>query len=259
MNTLLLQTDITWEDKASNHQRVDRLVREAKPAPDTLVVLPEMFATGFSMDVARIHDTETHETERFLASLARELGIAFVAGVVARDPGGRGRNQSLFIQPDGTTGARYTKMQPFSLGGETSEFVAGEGPLVFEWQGLKVAPFVCYDLRFPELFRAAVDLGAEAFIVIANWPVTRIQHWTTLLRARAIENQAYAVGVNRVGTDPRYQYNGRSLAVDPWGETIVESADREQACLASLDPDRVRAWRRDFPALRDRRPAGGAR
>jgi predicted amidohydrolase len=257
MNLLCLQTDITWEDKAANHARVTRLLERARPEPGSLVVLPEMFATGFSMDVNRISEGDPGDTTRVLANLARHHRCGILAGRVTRGADGRGHNESVFLDPEGSIAARYTKMQPFSLGGETQHYQAGDKPVIFEFGGFRIAPFVCYDLRFPELFRWAVDLGAELFVVIANWPVTRIDHWTTLLRARAIENQSYVVGVNRVGTDPRYQYNGHSLVVDPWGAPLMVAGDHECTLAVTLDPARLAGWRRDFPALRDRRPAYG--
>ena len=123
--------------------------------------------------------------------------------------------------------------------------------MTFEWRGFVVAPFVCYDLRFPEIFRAAAHRGASLFVVIALWPVKRQQHWLTLLQARAIENQAYVVGVNRVGAEPEFLYPGRSVVVDPHGVIIADAGEREHILAAALDVNVVAAWRRDFPALRD--------
>jgi predicted amidohydrolase len=116
---------------------------------------------------------------------------------------------------------------------------------------VKVAPFVCYDLRFPEVFRSAVRKGAQVMAVIANWPAKRVEHWVTLLKARAIENQAYVIGVNRVGTDPKLTYPGRSLIVDPHGNVLADGGDKEAVIRAEIDAGVVDAWRRDFPALRD--------
>jgi len=124
----------------------------------------------------------------------------------------------------------------------------------FPWAGLRIAPFICYDLRFPEHFRSAAGEGADMFVVIANWPVARIHHWLTLLQARAIENQAAVVGVNRCGTDPRFTYNGRSVVVSPHGHIVADAGEREHIVTATIDPGEIRAWRREFPALADIRP-----
>ncbi|HSI35394.1 MAG TPA: nitrilase-related carbon-nitrogen hydrolase, partial [Tepidisphaeraceae bacterium] len=123
------------------------------------------------------------------------------------------------------------------------------------WAGLTVCPAVCYDLRFPEQFRAGVEAGAELFLVIANWPIKRENHWLTLLAARAIENQAYVLGVNRAGTDPTFTYGGRSILVDPHGVTRADAGIAESVLTADVDPTLVRQWRTDFPALRDRTPS----
>src|SRR5207237_975180 len=154
----------------------------------------EMFSTGFSMNVAGIKEGEERPAERFLQSLARQHEAYVLGGVVNLGPDHRGRNQAVGFSPTGEPIVRYDKMQPFSLGKESEYYTAGESIQRFDWQGFRVAPFVCYDLRFPEHFRRAAAMGAEAMIVIASWPFPRVQHWLTLLQARAIENQAYVVG-----------------------------------------------------------------
>jgi len=165
--------------------------------------------------------------------------------------GGRATNQALAFGPDGTLLARYSKLQPFSLGGEATAHMAGEEIVDFAWAGLRVAPFICYDLRFPEHFRSAAAHGAEMFVVIANWPARRIHHWTTLLQARAIENQAAVVGVNRCGADPSLAYNGRSVVVSPHGHVVADAGEMERVVTAAIDPEEIRQWRRDFPTLTD--------
>src|SRR5207237_6377625 len=135
--------------------------------------------------------------------------------------------------------------------GESANYAAGEQILVVPWRGLSLAPFVCYDLRFPELFRAAVRCGANLITVIANWPVARIQHWVTLLQARAIENQSYVAGVNRCGTDPRFTYNGQSLIVNPAGEIMARAGDSECVISGEVDLKEVNAYRAQLPFLKD--------
>ncbi|MBC8104772.1 MAG: carbon-nitrogen family hydrolase, partial [Cytophagales bacterium] len=141
--------------------------------------------------------------------------------------------------------------------GERDCYAAGDRPVVWEIRGLRVAPLICYDLRFPEAFRDALDQGAEAFIVIASWPLARAHHWSALLRARAIENQAYVVGVNRVGIDPTpLTYPGRSVVIDPSGQVLAEGDDRELVLSAVLDRDLVARYRTELPFLADRRTTG---
>jgi predicted amidohydrolase len=150
--------------------------------------------------------------------------------------------------------AFYAKMRPFAPGGEAEHYVAGEHPVTFPWAELTVAPFVCYDLRFPEIFRAATVMHEpELFIVIANFPEPRIEHWVVLLRARAIENQAYVMGVNRIGKDPLHQYSGRSVIVDPHGQIIAEAGARAGVISADLDVETLRKYRKELPFLKDLR------
>jgi len=253
MKLYCCQTDITWEDKSANHSRAEKLLYATQPERGSLVLLPEMFSTGFSMNVAGIQEGTIGETEKFLSRLAQQFGAYVIGGLVTAATDGRGYNQAAVFSPEGRELTRYTKMQPFSLGAETKHYHSGKEPLFFTWQNLTVAPFICYDLRFPELFRGAVRKGAQLFTVIANWPVTRIQHWITLLQARAIENQAYVAGVNRCGTDPKYTYNGRSIIVDPHGNILADAGDGERVISAEIDPKVVIKWREDFPALRDMR------
>ncbi len=252
MKIALCQFDIAWEDKAKNHTRVDALLNgSAELCRGALIVLPEMFSTGFSMNIAQIREGEERASERYLRRTAQRFKSTIMAGVVNADADGKGRNEAVVIGPDGVEITRYTKMQPFTLSGEMACYAPGTEIKLFDCQGMRVAPFVCYDLRFPELFRHATQLGAQLIIDIANWPITRIDHWVTLLRARAIENQAYVVGVNRVGRDPKYVHNGRSLIVNPHGEIIADAGNGECVIGAELDPQVVVNWRRDFPALGD--------
>jgi omega-amidase len=257
MKLIGVQLDIVWEDKPATFERVRRLLDASKPEPGSLLVLPEMFSTGFSMNVAAIQEGSKRTTEQFMESLARQLGIYVLGGVVNLGPDGRGRNQALAYSPQGREIVRYDKIQPFSLGGESKHYAAGDSIKQFDWNHIAVAPFVCYDLRFPELFRAAVARDqkppAQLLAIIANWPLPRESHWITLLQARAIENQAYVIGVNRCGTDPKYTYFGRSMIIDPHGQILADAGNTEKLITTDIDPATVESWRRDFPALADRR------
>ncbi len=246
-----LQLDSVWEDKMANFVKVRRLLQSQPPVPGALLILPEMFGTGFSCDLEKTMEPVEGETTAFLAELASDYDCAVLGGLVTRGADERGLNQSLVMAPDGRELARYTKIQPFSLGGETEVHEQGTAAVVFKWEGLTIAPLICYDLRFPELARQAVGLGAEVLVYIAAWPVKRYQHWLTLLQARAVENQAYVLGVNRTGSDPHFSYNGRSVLVDPHGIIIADAGEGERVLKAEMDPTMVRDWRAQFPALRD--------
>ena len=167
---------------------------------------------------------------------------------------GHPRNKALIFSPAGDLLAFYAKMQPFTPGGEHEHYQAGQKPVAFRWGGCAVSPFICYDLRFPEIFREAASVHRpEVFLVIANWPAKRIQHWERLLQARAIENQAYVAGVNRLGSDPYYTYPGRSLIIDPQGEILADAGDSEGCIRAQLDLAVLRQYRTGLPFLDDMR------
>ena len=251
MNLFCCQHDIVWEDKAANYAKVLALLRAASVPPGTLVLLPEMFACGFSMNVAAVAEEQGGATEQFLANTAREFGVHLLAGVVTRGAGGRGRNECVTFSPEGKLLARYCKMQPFTLGGETACYEAGARTVVFPCGEIAIAPFICYDLRFPEVARAAAAQRPHLMTFIANWPNTRLHHWWRLLQARAIENQCYVAGVNRIGNDPRFQHSGRTMIVDPHGEILADAENKECVIQAKIDPAWLAEYRKSFPALDD--------
>jgi omega-amidase len=253
MKLFCCQLDIIWEDKQANFEKVENLLAVALPPAGSLVALPEMCFTGFSMDVSRISGHEPELTEGFLAAMAQKYRVYIVSGLVTRTPEVRGRNEAIFVTSDGIVEGRYQKLHLFSPAGEDAFFEPGDRVVTFTWQGGLVAPFICYDLRFPEPFRAAIDLGAELYLVIANWPRARERHWLALLQARAIENQAFVAGVNRCGCDPKSDYSGRSVIVAPNGEVIADAGESEGLISAEIDWKTVREYRKRFPALADRR------
>jgi len=228
----LVETDTVWEDPAANRARLRQLL----PAAD-VAVLPEFAFTGFTLAPRPDPDAEP-----FLADLARERGQALVAGYIGEGP----RNVAVAVDAAGAVLARYAKLHPFTYADEHRHYRSGDDVPVFELGGVRAAMLICYDLRFPEVFRDAALRGAELFFVIANWPTQRVEHWRTLLRARAIENQAFVVGVNRVGTDPRFRYVSSSLVAGPQGDVVHEGPG-----VVDVDPEVVREWRREFPALND--------
>jgi len=245
-----VQLDCVWEDPGANRERVERLLAGLHCREDDLVVLPEMFLTGFSVNTTVTVQDSGGMHEALLAEWAARLGCAVLGGVVSRDATGV-FNEAVAYAPSGDLLTRYAKQRPFSMGGESAVHDRGRQAKVFDWAGLRVGPFICYDLRFPEIAREAVQLGAEVLVCIASWPVARVEHWLTLLRARAIENQAYVVGVNRCGKDPHFTYPGRSVVVDPHGVIVADASDREGVITADCLPEVVRSWRERFPALRD--------
>ncbi|MEO6725279.1 MAG: carbon-nitrogen family hydrolase [Blastocatellia bacterium] len=259
MKIIGLQLDTVWENKAANHSKALALLDQAGPPPGSLVVLAEMFATGFSMNVAAIHDgqsngdSESHQTQDFLSHTAAARGIYLLGGVVAKDKSGRGRNEAVVYAPDGSELARYSKLHPFALGGEAEHYVAGNELCLFRWQEFTVASFICYDLRFPEIFRSAAKLGANLFTVIASWPSPRADHWFSLLKARAIENQAYVIGVNRCGNDPKLPHSGHSVIFDPSGKLLADAGSEEGWIAAEADYELLLDYRRGLPFLADLR------
>lgn len=252
MRVACCQFDIAWEDKPANYGRVHVLVRAAGLEAGTLLLLPEMFATGFSMNADRIAEPPDGPTADFVGSLARQHAIHVLAGIVIRpDDGTRPGNEALLFGPDGRLACRYAKVHRFAFAGEDGHYGAGDRPVACDVAGWRVQPAVCYDLRFPELFRGPETRGAELICVIANWPAARESHWLALLRARAIENQAYVAAVNRCGRDPNVAYSGRSQIIDPRGEVLADGGSDQGVIRAELDLGALRDYRRKFPALSD--------
>lgn len=252
-----MQANLAWEDKEASRARIERLLDGASIAHGDLVVLPEMCETGFSMNVDRTAD-EGGQSAAWLASLAESRHAFVIGGITVRGDGAMARNRALVFDPLGNEVARYDKIHPFSYGKEAESFEGGRAIACFDWhaQGrtIRVSPLICYDLRFPEVFRACRGMGAEAFVVIANWPAERAFHWRALLCARAIENQAFALGVNRTGDDPYLAYSGGSVAFGPRGEALGELGGDEAVLRAEVDPGLVREWRERFRAWEDAKP-----
>ena len=259
MNLYALQFDIAWEDKTANFTTVRRLLDQTRPTPGSLLVLPEMFATGFSMNALTIAEDKDGPTFAFLAEIARQWKCLVLGGVPTNDAAGVFRNEAILMDAEGALIARYAKMYPFTPGGESERYAAGESPILVDIAansgGFRLAPFICYDLRFPEAFRAAAAQGASLYTVIASWPEARVQHWVTLLQARAIENQSYVIGVNRCGSDPSFRYPGRSLIMGPDGTILADAGESEGVIQASLDAEVVATYGRQLPFLQDMRRA----
>jgi predicted amidohydrolase len=247
----LVQYDIAWEDKPASHRLVEALLEASPPPAGGLVVLPEMSDTGFSFRLDRIVDERTRPWAGRLAARHRCLVLV---GDAVPGPEGRGRNRVTLVRPDGTISGDYHKVFPFSFGRETEYFSGGDRLLLRDLGSLRLCPLICYDLRFPELFRLAASAGAGLFTVTANWPQPRTAHWRALLVARAIENQAFVIGVNRTGRDPHLAYAGGSIAVAPDGTVLAEAGTEPEVTHLRLDPEDLSRWRKAFPALGDLRP-----
>lgn len=244
-----LQMDIAWEDPEENFRRARILAEQAATSGAELLVLPEMFATGFSM---RAEEVAIHAeaTQTFLCNLATELGVWVVGGYAEPGPE-RPLNACSVMAPDGSEHGRYHKIHPFSLAGEHEHFSAGRSLTTVDVEGLRLTPLICYDLRFPELFRIAAE-ATDLFVVIANWPVKRSRNWRLLLRARAIDAQAWVLGVNRVGTAEGYEHRGDSALVDPTGLVVASRAEQPGVLCAEVHAHAVREVRRRYRFLNDR-------
>jgi len=253
LRAALIQQDTVWQEPAANLARARGFVAEAARAGARVAVFPELFTLGFTMAPEPFAEPIPGPTVEAVATLSREFGIYIVGSVVeAHAP--RPRNAAFVTAPDGSLLAAYRKIHPFSYGEENLHYSGGTECPVFEVDGIPCGLQICYDLRFPEPFRALAAKGAEVVFVPANWPVRRIAAWSTLLAARAIENQLAICGVNRVGHDDTgLDYPGASALHDCFGEIIARGAATEGLVVGDIDLTQLRAWRERFPALKDRR------
>ena len=252
MKVAAVQHDIIWEDAAATRERVRPLIARAAGNGARLIVLPEMYATGFSMHPERIAEDEGGPNEQFLREQAAEHDAHLIASIAQRGADGRYRNNAVVAQRDGSV-ARYAKIHPFSFAGEHERYAAGTDFLTITLDDLRVSVFVCYDLRFANEFWA-LAADTDLYVVPANWPEPRHQHWRALLHARAIENQAYVLGVNRVGPAVDLPHVGGSALIDPMGQRLVEGGADEAVLVADADAASVEQTRTAYPFLADRRP-----
>jgi predicted amidohydrolase len=246
-----IQHDIAFEDAQTTHKHVAPFIAQAADAGARLIVLTEMFATGFTMLPERIAEDEGGPSEQFLLEQAQAHNAYLIASVAQRGADGKFRNNAIVAAPDGTA-RRYAKIHPFSFAGEHEHYAAGTDFLSVDIDGLRTSVFVCYDLRFADEFWARAH-DTDLYVVPANWPEPRREHWRALLRARAIENQAYVIGVNRVGTVKDLPHTGDSAIIDPLGRTLAEASITETVLLADIDAATVADVRARFPFLQDRR------
>jgi predicted amidohydrolase len=252
MKVAAIQHDIVWQDAPATHQLVTPLIAEAAAGGAELIVLTEMFATGFSMQPELIAEDEGGPSEQFLLQQAALHRAHLIASVAQRGPDGRYRNNAIVAGPDGVV-QRYAKIHPFSYAREHEHYSAGTTFLTVDIGDLRTSVFVCYDLRFADEFWA-LAAKTDLYVVVANWPASRREHWRALLRARAIENQAYVVAANRVGTGDQIAYVGDSAIIDPLGVTLSEGDSGVSAVLlGEVDAGVTAGTRARFPFLADRR------
>jgi omega-amidase len=246
-----VQHDIVWEDPETTRGRVQPMIAEAAGAGARLIVVPEMFATGFSMQPELIAEDEGGPTEQFLVQQAGEHAAHLIGSIAQRGEDGRYRNNAVLARPDGSV-TRYAKIHPFSFAGEHERYAAGSDFVTVDVEGLRVSLFICYDLRFADEFWA-LAATTDLYVVPANWPRPRHEHWRALLRARAIENQAYVLGVNRVGAAADLPHDGGSALIDPLGATVFEGGTTATILTGDVEADTVQQTRTRFPFLADRR------
>ena len=257
MNITLFQTALHWQDPVANRAMLEEIIFTL-PHPTDLIVLPEMFTTGFTMDAAAVAEPMNLTTFRWLRQMAQQTNAAITGSYVVRESTPTGRqfyNRLVWMEPDGQF-ATYDKRHLFRMAGEEKLYTAGNQRVVREWRGWRICPLVCYDLRFPVWSRNQVrpdgTLDYDLLLYVANWPAPRQAPWDTLLQARAIENLSYVAGVNRVGTDgPGHPYTGGTALIDFKGDVLFRQYDTEAVHQQTLSLESLQAFRTKFPAYLD--------
>jgi len=243
----LIQTTLVWQDASANRDHFARLLEQARGAD--LIVLPEMFSTGFSMDSAALAEPEDGPTTQWLHRQTQDLGAVVCGSLIIQAADGSYRNRLLWARPDGSL-AHYDKRHLFRMAGEHKHYSAGEQQVVLEVKGWRVRPLICYDLRFPVWSRDAG--GTDLLLYTANWPAARRHHWNRLLPARAIENLCYVAAVNRVGEDGKgYAYSGDSQVLDFQGGSLLAAEAADGVFRVTLKATELAAYRQRFPAYLD--------
>lgn len=242
----LIQTELQWESPEDNRQHFETMIRGYQGTTDCFV-LPEMFTTGFSMNALANAEPTGGASYTWMQGLAKELDTALAGSVAIRD-GGQVYNRLLFATPEGIT--HYDKRHLFRMAGEHQRYAAGSDRVVVQWRDWRIKLEVCYDLRFPVFSRNRGDY--DLILYVANWPSKRANHWRALLPARAIENLACVVGVNRIGSDAKgLDYSGDSMVIDAAGNTLLDMASRAGIETTTLSADALQTWREAFPAHLD--------
>ena len=248
MKVALIQSVLIWENPEANRKYFEEKINAIAGDID-LIVLPEMFTTGFTMHPVEVAETMQGETVMWMQSLAKAKNAAITGSVVIEENANY-YNRMLFVFPSGEI-QQYDKRHLFTLAGEDKVYTKGTQKLIVDYLGWKICPFVCYDLRFPVFSRNTDDY--DMLLYVASWPKTRINAWDTLIKARAIENMCYVIGVNRVGEDDNgYQYTGHSQVVDYLGDCLIEPEDCEAVLRTTLDKSTMIDVRKKLDFLSDR-------
>ena len=253
MKVALVQMDIRWESPSVNREVAERLMLSAEKSD--IYVLPEMWSTGVTTEPMGVAEPENGETLQWMQRMADKLDAAVAGSIAVKAQDGTYRNRLYFVKPREDVQCSmfnvqwYDKHHLFSYGGETKNYTPGSEYVTVEWRGLRFHLSVCYDLRFPIWLRNRDDY--DVLICVASWPSVRMHAWKVLLAARAIENQCYVLGVNRIGKDPYCEYSGGSCVVDPFGFSII--APDGEACVLTkeLDLKRLKSFREKFPVLKE--------
>ncbi len=250
LNVALIQPDTLWENKEDNIYHLSLTIEKLKdehPVID-LIVLPEMFTTGFTMNPEPFAETMNGATLEWMIEIASEMEMAICGSLIIEEKQ-KYYNRFVFVKPNGEI-EFYDKKHLFGLAGENENYTAGKKKKELEYKGWKINPFICYDLRFPVWCRNTND--ADVMIFVANWPEIRISHWQKLLPARAIENQCFVIGVNRVGTDMNnYHYSGQSCAIDPLGNSILEMQNHNGYGILKLNKKELNELKLKIPFWKD--------
>lgn len=243
----LVQTSMHWQDTPANHLHFARLLDQAAGAD--LVILPEMFTTGYSMDAAELAEAEDGPTRHWMLDQARRLNAVVTGSLIVRVADGSYRNRLYWARPDGTH-TSYDKRHLFRMAGEHKHYAAGERRVLLELKGWHIRPLICYDLRFPVWSRDPYD--TDLLIYVASWPSARRDAWNRLLPARAIENLCYVAAVNRIGVDGKgYPYSGDSQVLNFQGDALCAPADAEGVFHVTLTGEALGKYRQRFPAYQD--------
>lgn len=250
MKVGLLQYSPSWENPELNKTRIINLL--SQNSLFELLVMPELTLLGFTMNSAKFAENLDGDSFDFYSKLAREFNLNISGGIIERE-NSKYFNSLLILNRQGQLISRYRKIHPFSFSGEDKHYTGGFDPVIAEIDNIKTGLSICYDLRFPELYRTYAKQRVHLILNVANWPDTRIDHWRALLKARAIENQCYVIGVNRIGDDPALHYNGFSSVYDPMGVELLSSADDEKILICEIDIDYLNQVRNNLPFLRDMR------
>jgi omega-amidase len=253
----LIQMNIEAGNPESNFAKMELQLEEAaarEPKPD-LLVLPEMWNTGYALDrIGELADPQGERTKSVISAFGRKHGVAVIAGSIAEKRREGVTNTIHVFDRTGRESAEYSKIHLFRLMNEHLHLQAGERPGLFDLDGTPAAAMICYDIRFPELARKLALGGAKILFVPAEWPHPRLHHWRTLLQARAIENQMFVISCNTVGLSGGTTFFGHSMVIDPWGEVIAEAGEEETILTAEIDLSLVDEVRGRIPVFDDRRP-----